>query len=539
MIIDRLTNGRSTGKPSLLPSPSHRTDFFRQRYHIVHQRILRNESFQTASFSGKTQSNKITPVSNLLGRSGSTHLLLGLLIITPTGTLALSDLTGSIALDLEHARAYPDENSAWFGPGMIVLVDGSYYEDYSTSAESALGNTGGIGGTIGGKFIGALVAHPPCERRTTTLGIQDTPEASLTGPAFGWTDFIGVGSERATGTRMRRLEQQILGPTAPHHGNAKIAIASEINMDNPATLTALRTLLNYYWSQPAEEYPMALVLMGNFVSHAALSGAPGAGSIEYKEYFNALASILSDFPQLIARLSIVFVPGDQDAWPAAFSGGAAAPIPRKPVPELFTTRVRRVMGDANREVGGAGKGRKEGEVTWTSNPARLSWFGTAGEMVVFRDDVSGRLRRTGLRFKNPPANAEASEEPASSMAVETQEMDVDAAPPTEDADPDILTARRLTKTLLDQSHLSPFPINTRPLHWDYGSALQLYPLPTALVIADAEAPAFALNYMGCCVMNPGKIVDGRRGERARWVEFDVVRKKGVVRSEAKGGRNDG
>jgi DNA polymerase epsilon subunit 2 len=495
---------------------------------------MRNESFQTTSFSGTEQANKITPISNLLGRSGSAHLLLGLLMISPTGTLALSDLTGSIALDLEHARPFPDDDSAWFCPGMIVLVEGKYYEDYSTTAESALGNTGGIGGTIGGKFIGSAVVHPPCERRTATLGIQETAGAALTGPAFGWTDFIGVGSERATGNRMRRLEQQILGPGTAHAGNAKIAIASEMNIDNPATLTALRTLLSFYSAMPTDEFPMALVLMGNFVSHAALSGAPGAGSIEYKEYFNALASVLSDFPQLIARLNIVFVPGDQDAWPSAFSGGAAAPIPRKPVPEMFTTRIRRAIGEANREVGGSGKGRKEGEVTWTTNPARMSWFGCAGEMVLFRDDITGRLRRTALRFKDTPQNESGKDgEPASATpGAESQPMDVDAAPPTEpEADPDLLTARRLTKTLLDQTHLSPFPISTRPLHWDYGSALQLYPLPTALVIADSEAPAFALNYMGCCVMNPGRLVDGRRGERARWVEFDVITKKGLVRTE--------
>jgi DNA polymerase epsilon subunit 2 len=495
---------------------------------------MRHENFQSTSFSGKEQAHKITPISNLLGRSGSDHLLLGLLIISPTGTLALSDLTGSIALDLEHARPIPDDSSAWFCPGMIVLVDGKYYEDYSTTAESALGNTGGIGGTIGGKFIGALVFHPPCERRTETLGIQETAGAALTGPAFGWTDFIGVGAERATGTRMRKLEQQILGPGAPHAENAKVAIASELNIDNPATLTALRTMLSYYSALPTEQFPMALVLTGNFVSHAAMSGAPGAGSIEYKEYFNALASVLSDYPQLIARLNIVFVPGEQDAWPSAFSGGAAAPIPRKPVPEMFTTRIRRVIGEANREVGGGSKGRKEGEVTWTSNPARMSWFGCAGEMVVFRDDITGRLRRTALRFKDAKSNehGEDVEHPSATPGAESQSMDVDAMPPAEtDVDPDVLTARRLTKTLLDQAHLSPFPISTRPLHWDYGSALQLYPLPTALVVADAEAPAFALNYMGCCVMNPGKLVNGRRGERAQWVEFDVITKKGLVRNE--------
>jgi DNA polymerase epsilon subunit 2 len=430
---------------------------------------------------------------------------------------------------------------------MIVLIDGVYSEDYSTTTESALGNSGGIGGTIGGKFIASVIGHPPCERRSTTLGIQENTgpnKLAVSGPGFGWTDFLGVGSERATGPRMRKLESQILGAGAPHDSNSKIAIASEINLDNPASLAAIRTLLSSYSALDPSEFPMSLVLIGNFVSHAAMAGAPGSGSIEYKEYFNALASVFSDFPQLIARLNIVFVPGDKDAWPSAFSAGAATPLPQKGVPELFTTRMRRVMGEANREVGGSGKGRKEGEVLWTSNPARLTWFGTAGEVAILRDDATGRLRRTALRFKKQDgegdeemmsgANGTMSSTAAGTESQDnTQLMDIDEDAPAGAAeeDPDTLTARRLTKTILDQGHLSPYPLNTRPVHWDYGSALQLYPLPTALVLADPDAPLFALNYMGCCVMNPGGIVDGRRGERARWIEYDVIKRKGTVRSE--------
>jgi DNA polymerase epsilon subunit 2 len=54
--------------------------------------------------------------------------LLGLLAISPTGDLSLVDLTGSVALDLSHARMIP-EDGAWFAPGMIVLVDGIYEEE--------------------------------------------------------------------------------------------------------------------------------------------------------------------------------------------------------------------------------------------------------------------------------------------------------------------------------------------------------------------------------------------------------------------------
>lgn len=541
---------KSSTKASWFPPPSHKTDFFRQRYHLVHQRVLRHESFQSPAFSIHSSSsgsgfNKITPIANLLGRSGSAHLLLGLLTISPAGSLALSDLTGSIALDLQHARPFPDENGTWFTPGMIVLAEGIYQEDYSHTAESALGNTGGIGGTIGGKFIVSVVAHPPCERRAASLGIQDNSdlEASLqTGPAFGWTDFLGLGSERAIGNRMRKLQQHILGPTSSHSGNAKIAIASELNLDNPTTLAALRTMLSTYAALPSSEYPMAIVLLGNFVSQPVMAGAPGAGSIDYKEYFNSLASVLSEFPSLVARSTLVLAPGDNDAWSSSFSAGAASPLPRKSVPEMFTSRVRRTVAEANREIGGAGKGRREGEAIWTTNPSRLTWFGCGGELVLFRDDISGRLRRNAIRFatheEEQADDGEMSGAGDRSQSTtngngETQgePTDVDAAPAGEpEFDADTLAARRLTKTILDQAHLSPFSISSRPIHWDYGNVMQLYPLPTALVLADPEAPAFALNYMGCCVMNSAKIVDGRRGEKARWIEYDVIKRKGEVKT---------
>ena len=67
--------------------------------------------------------------------------------------------------------------------------------------------------------------------------------------------------------------------------------------------------------------------------------------------------------------------------------------------------------------------------------------------------------------------------------------------------------------------------------WDYGSSLNLYPLPTALVLADAEAPPFAITYEGCHVMNPGRIIDelGKRKGIARWVEYDVMTRRGAVK----------
>ena len=121
-------------------------------------------------------------------------------------------------------------------------------------------------------------------------------------------------------------------------------------------------------------------------------------------------------------------------------------------------------------------------------------------------------------------------------------MDLDLRPPParqqqqqSDVDLETQTARALTRTILSQSHLSPFPLSARPLHWDFAHTMNLYPLPTSLVLADSEAPAFVVKYFGCTVMNPGSIDEsggrGRREGRARWVEFDIRASAGVVMTE--------
>ncbi|KAB5572673.1 DNA polymerase alpha/epsilon subunit B-domain-containing protein [Coniochaeta sp. 2T2.1] len=574
---------RQASKPSLLPPAAHKTTLFRNRYNVIHQRLLRQDSFQTSAVhearaaaisrsstsSSLQQSHKITAIANLLGRHGSYRMLLGMLVILPEGQLAISDLTGTIALDLSQAVAIPAD-SAWFCPGMIVLVDGVYEEEEETLGKGLSGSSG-VGGTIGGRFQGFFIGQPPCETRHTTLGIGGDAEHSA-GGGFGWIDFLGVGSERAVGSKMRRLEKRLLTrqlhlsssnnpeedvPAAS--GRARMVILGELNLDNPRSLQVLRKILTLYAAEPEGATPMSFVITGNFSSRAVMASRGGShGSIEYKEYFDALASTLADFPALLTTATFVFVPGDNDGWVSAFSGGAAVPLPRKAVPDLFTSRVRRVFAAANAEAGlTTGNeeregGRKGGEAVWTSNPTRLSLFGTLGEVVVFRDDMSSRLRRTAVRLK-PSEKPTAEEQPAPEEVemsgatpppADEDVMDVDTAPapssppvapnppPPAAADNntvphDVKSARKLVKTILDQGYLTPFRQAIRPVHWDYGSAMHLYPLPTAMVLVDAETSPFVVRYEGCLVMNPGAVVvSGRRGV-GRWVEYEFGTGGGV------------
>ncbi|KAI1167696.1 DNA polymerase epsilon subunit B [Nemania serpens] len=555
---------RDSSKPSLMPPSSHKTTMFRNRYNVIHQRLLRNELFQSSavavtkgppllkrsSSSGLTtqQTHKITPIANLLGRHGTHHMLLGMVSILPAGSLAINDLTGTISLDLSHAAAIP-ENSAWFTPGMIILVDG-VYEEEEESTGKGLGASNGIGGVIGGRFQAFFIGQPPCETRKATLGVNgpDGGQDHTIGGGFGWIDFLGVGSERAVGSKMRKLERRLLrqtqsDPDLPSRG--RIIIIGELNLDQPRALEALRKILTTYAIEPEGSSPMTFVLTGNFTQHAVMAGGGSSGgSVEYKEYFDSLAAVLTDFPTLLQTSTFVFVPGDNDGWASSFSSGAAVPLPRKAVPDLFTSRIRRAFAVANTEAGT--RSGIAGEAIWTSNPARLSVFGPSHEIVVFRDDISARLRRTAIRLKTSSPNSDQENRPPlesesnnpeitndddmemASVPENTDSMDVDATtvssrskPKSPDIPHDVQTARRLVKTVLDQGYLCPFRHAIRPVHWDYAGALHLYPLPTALVLVDPTAPPFALTYEGCHVMNPGPVlVTGRRGV-GRWLEYEL------------------
>ncbi|KFA74904.1 hypothetical protein S40288_09562 [Stachybotrys chartarum IBT 40288] len=530
---------KDTAKPSLLPPASHKTAVFRNRYHVIHQRLMRNESFQTSAVSSSRkpslqrsssnlQSLKITPIANLLGRHGSNHMLLGLLVILPTGGLAISDLTGTIALDLAQAVALPDD-SAWFCPGMIVLVDG-VYEEEEESIGKGLSGSSGVGGTLGGRFQGFIIGQPPCERRKATLGISGPERGSdLTiGGGFGWVDFLGVGSERAVGSKMRRLQQNLLqAPSQDQPSRDRVVIIGELNLDQPRALQALRRILTLYASEPEGSTPLTFVLTGNFTQHAVMARGGSGGSIEYKEYFDALASALSDFPALLQEATFVFVPGDNDGWVSASTAGASAPLPRKSVPDMFTSRIRRAFATANAET----SAKVQGSAVWTTNPSRVSLFGPSHELVLFRDDLSARLRRTSVNLKRKPAESQEngdapadSDEPAGLLKV-PDSMDLDSTEPdahdTAGSPPphDVRAAQKLVKTLLDQGYLAPFRQSIRPVHWDYASALHLYPLPTAVALIDTTAPPFCITYEGCHVMNPGSLlVPGRKGI-GRWIEY--------------------
>lgn len=154
------------------------------------------------------------------------------------------------------------------------------------------------------------------------------------------------------------------------------------------------------------------------------------------EYFDQLASLLADFPALTAATTFVFVPGDNDPWASTFSGGSSTTLPRKGIPDIFTSRIKRVFQQASK---GATDGTG-GEALWTSNPCRIGYF--TQELVVCRDDVVGRLRRSGINFRkndNPPKEDDRMDEDPDGTAEEEGGDEEDKT----DGDHEIRTARKV------------------------------------------------------------------------------------------------
>lgn len=98
--------------------------------------------------------------------------------------------------------------------------------------------------------------------------------------------------------------------------------------------------------------------------------------------FDQLADLLSAFPSVLRNSHFIFVPGPSDPF-------ASPLLPRPALPEILIAKLRVRLGP---------------RAHFASNPARIQYFGQ--EIVVYRDDVMGRMLRNSVRLKDEPNEAE-------------------------------------------------------------------------------------------------------------------------------------
>ncbi|EPX71088.1 DNA polymerase epsilon catalytic subunit B [Schizosaccharomyces octosporus yFS286] len=422
--------------PSLLAPASASVDMLHRRFHVIYSRILRNENFQNPSFSGsfsQTNSHQITPIRNLLGRSGDDFLLFGLLSLAPDGKLWLEDLDSQVQLDISKATF----GFGHFCAGCFVLVNGHFMDS--------------------GVFLVTEVGHPPIERR----------EASL--KALSQVDSFGSQLDANQITLLRHAEQAYKAP---------FVFLSEVHLDDTRCLQALEKVFQKY--EYAELLPACIVLCGSFTSTAFHNSG---SSLDYKEGFNKLALIFAKFTNISKNCKIIFVPGPNDPWTTY----GLSLMPKRAIPLHFVNRIQRICKNA----------------IFSSNPCRISFF--SQEIVIYREDITGRFQRHDLKACNDSSQSAQSD----TLPLEEQQL---------------YQNRKLVKTILDQSHLSPFHPRTRPVLWDFDYTLSTFPLPNCLAIVDSQVPAFNVHYGGCLTLNPGSLI---LGLHYNWQELHPVTKQVV------------
>ncbi|RDB22824.1 DNA polymerase epsilon subunit B [Hypsizygus marmoreus] len=220
---------------------------------------------------------------------------------------------------------------------------------------------------------------------------------------------------------------------------------SDVWLDHPQTLPGLQKMFDNCIENSF--IPRLIVLCGNF-TRRSISHGNSHDVQAYQENFEALADLISSYPLITRSTHFVFVPGPLDVT-------ANGTLPRS---HLLSTLVTRLQA-------------RVPKVHFATNPCRIKFFDQ--EIVIFREDTMSRMLRNIVGVKP-------------------------------DVGSDDLK-RYLVQTILDQAHLSPLTVNIQPTLSDYDHALRLYPLPTALVLAD-KYDRYKITYTGCHVFNPGSFI---------------------------------
>ncbi|KAJ1028983.1 hypothetical protein NDA18_002614 [Ustilago nuda] len=446
---------------TVLPTAAARSTFPRQRYHILKSVISRNENFcpplaiPTAAPSSSSSSSRNNTADGFM-RLTSTKNLLGrqghrFLLF---GMLSTS-FDGRYELEDVDGAVGLDLHDAI--PGEGIFTEGSLI-----LVEGEY--------TVDERIRVFAVGHPPSETRaqarlihahTDFLGPPQPPvlasasAPSRAGTSAPWRGAISVKEEAAFKVH------------EANHSDLCFVIFSDLHLDHPKTMSAFATVLQGYVD--ANFIPFALVLCGNFASQQYSS----ADMIDmYKAGFAALGETLSSFPAIVGTSDIILVPGPQDPF-------ATSLVPRPPLPQLV---VQALLSKLE---------RLHATIHLASNPCRISYF--SQQIVVYRDDTLTRFLRNTVRIKDESQEPEREER-------EKEERDL---------------KKFLVSTVLDQAHLVPLAQRIRPVLWDHDHALSLYPMPTALVLADAY-DRYELTYEGCHVVNPGSF---RSGNTFAWSTY--------------------
>ena len=427
-----------------------------QRYHLIHQRIIRQDIFQnkmSINYSSsdnmlQNEQHKLTPIEGLLGTTDS-KTLLGMIVQIEQNQYYLEDPTGSVPIDLSQVQ-FPSTDG-FITEYSIVLIEGQMSED-------------------GEMLIVHTIGHPMYESRNDAI------------------EHIGLQNSNIFDTIPNLNELVRLQNEELEHGPfGMFVLLSDVHLDDLNVLEKLEALFQGFQDFADDENddggdsPLPVfILMGDFASaypsysNGGGSGASGgqgsnSSSTSYKSFvmnlFDELANIIVKFPKIAQEGRFVLIPSMNDV-------GLGNTLPRPPLPRYFLKGLQ----------------SKVKHVHLASNPCRLRYF--SKEIVISRIDVLSKLRKNCIL---PPRDSYSNmddEEVMEDMIETRNSMDE--------------LIQHSIKTILDQGHLCPVPLRTSPIYWQYDHAMRLYPTPDILILSESTTKQYSEKYENDVeVMNPG------------------------------------
>lgn len=488
-------------------------EYFSLRYHLIMDRLSRDENFQKTSFSSMAAINTtlesrgkgtydITLIKNVLGRDGNKFILFGLLSQNMNGNFILEDSSDYIELNM--SQTYKTKGS-FYCAGMCVIVEGIY-----SASGGSMSNDANV---ISGCFHVSNIGHPPAERR----------EASLEN--YGHLDFMGIHSDSLSSSALVKVDKALKKKLSALEkvlvGHRLVMLGCNCFLDDFKIMTGLKKLFAKLEDQLTEqqdrphneqEKQLAIIMTGSFVSRplTATNGSLSliSSSENYKNNFDNFAELLSKYPLVVNSCKFVLIPGSNDPWQSTHSLGRSSlnPLPQNPVPKVFVTRLERLLPKGNLILG------------W--NPMRINYI--SQEIVLFRDDLMNKLKRNDIVFdhdlelERETLRKENSGKQLDIENIKTDDVHLSAK---------VKQARQLVKTLLDQGHLQPFLKDFRVVNPNYQHVMRIEPLPTSIALFDSRFECFEVTYNGCKVANLGNLVSNNNSRKFNYAEYTPSNKK--------------
>lgn len=466
-------------------------DLYISRYFQIYHQLLRTERFKWTAESYqesghlqklvKTNRNvkQISLIKNLLGRHSSHFVIFGLLSKNPQGNYRLQDSSGSIDLDLTNA--VPDQRFFYF-EGCFLVADGVYTNFAGHS-----------------KFLVNLLYHPGTETRQEFY------------KAFGKLDFTSnkldiVNPALELQYQDIKQQQQV---QADNYFNQRssvlppriVFLGKNIPLDSLETLSHLKKLFQSL-SEDLNNLPVAIVFPGSFVSvpfQVSPIDSTENSAMAYKSLFDTLAVLLLGFPELTSKTQFIFTSSYCDPWNSLqYQGSKNIPMPYGRISKIFYNRLSKVVKN----------------LRFVTNPFKIFYLDL--EILCVNDDIYQRIveNELELEFTKQAAAVESSipvpdTDDLESVYLQSQisdiaNLNINLLDKPKTVAKDI---EKTVRTILHQSHVSPFLTAIRPVVWKYNNLLTLTPAPDTLVVFDSSLPFYHVKKHSSRVLNPGSFFD--------------------------------